>query len=268
MRGQLPGDTVSEEKISEESISEPAESLESEFLVNRQVQCPVCWKNCVIRTIKNGKLISVGRDMDLHHRYKQMEPVKYHVDQCPHCGYASLLRTFFSLKEREARALREQTHPSPAATQEMVDRSFEEAFRIYRAALRCSMIKQGEAGERGQIFLYTAWLLRSWREEWEKSGTDIPQECEKENEQKYLHYALDCFQLARARESFPIAGMDESTFDYLISALAFETGDFSTAGRMITGVLQNRTISSTLRVMAEDLKDSVKGQTECSDMSM
>ena len=61
--------------------------------------------------------------------------------------------------------------------------------------------------------------------------------------------------MARQSEEFPIAGMDSTTLDYLIAALAMETGDHDVAGKMISEILTSRTANSRIKDKARLLKE-------------
>ena len=69
--------------------------------------------------------------------------------------------------------------------------------------------------------------------------------------------------MARQSEDFPIAGMDSTTLDYLIAALAYETDQFDIASKMISELLTSRTANSRIKDKARMLKELMaekKGQ--------
>ena len=63
--------------------------------------------------------------------------------------------------------------------------------------------------------------------------------------------------MARQSEEFPIAGMDASTLDYLIAALAVETDDLDTASKMVSELLTSRVANSRIKDKARNLKDMI-----------
>ena len=71
-----------------------------------------------------------------------------------------------------------------------------------------------------------------------------------------LKKALDGFVLARQSES-QIAGMDETTTDYLMAAVAMEVDEFDIAIRMISNILTSRTANSRIKDKANELKEIV-----------
>ncbi len=62
---------------------------------------------------------------------------------------------------------------------------------------------------------------------------------------------------ARMRESFPIAGMNETTLDYLLAYYASQKGEYQTAMRLLSGVVTSRSISPRLKDKALELKERV-----------
>ena len=68
--------------------------------------------------------------------------------------------------------------------------------------------------------------------------------------------------MARQSEEFPIAGMDSTTLDYLIAALAMETGDYDVAGKMISEILTSRTANSRIKDKARLLKEMMAEEKE------
>ena len=69
--------------------------------------------------------------------------------------------------------------------------------------------------------------------------------------------AINGFIMARQSEDFPIAGMDSTTLDYLIAALAYETDQFDIANKMISELLMSRTANSRIKDKARALKELV-----------
>ena len=58
-------------------------------------------------------------------------------------------------------------------------------------------------------------------------------------------------------ETFPLCGMDETTFDYLLANLAFMTGHNDVCSKLIAKILTSRVASTRIKDKARDLKDEV-----------
>ena len=72
--------------------------------------------------------------------------------------------------------------------------------------------------------------------------------------------AYEGFMKAISEESYPIAGMDQATLDYLIANMAFELGHIEVASRMISGILGSRTASAKVKDRAYDMKQQIIAQ--------
>lgn len=84
--------------------------------------------------------------------------------QCPVCAYADIEPFFGLISRRETEALKE----NPAPKNELLThaegvRSYEMAYRHYKAAMRSGMIRRAKCSVRATTALYTAWLIRGWR---------------------------------------------------------------------------------------------------------
>ena len=67
---------------------------------------------------------------------------------------------------------------------------------------------------------------------------------------------------ARLREDFPICGMDESTFDYLLADLATRLGKYDIGARLASNVIVSRTANSKLKERARNLRENIKSKME------
>ena len=73
-----------EDKEAEKQAEEKPEVKEETFLFDKSYECPVCYQGFKAKTVRSGKLRSLGTDRDLRPLYDQMEPLKYDVVICPH----------------------------------------------------------------------------------------------------------------------------------------------------------------------------------------
>ena len=96
-----------EDKEAEKQAEEKPEVKEETFLFDKSYECPVCYQGFKAKTVRSGKLRSLGTDRDLRPLYDQMEPLKYDVVICPHCGYAALTRFFGGLTAGQIKAIKE-----------------------------------------------------------------------------------------------------------------------------------------------------------------
>ena len=104
-----------------------------------------------------------------------------------------------------------------------------------------------------------AWVIRGKRETLPIDTPDYD-EASKElikDENEALKTAFEGFINARQKESFPIAGMDEITIDYLLAVLATKFGKYDAAQKLISGILLNKSANNRIKDRARELKDQV-----------
>ena len=95
--------------------------------------------------------------------------------------------------------------------------------------------------------------------ELEKTTRDEPDYDKKkleyeQTENQFLKNAYDGFLHARENESFPIAGMDQMTLDFLLANLAIRFEEYETASRLVASLLSSKTTPARIKDKARDLK--------------
>ena len=137
--------------------------------------------------------------------------------------------------------------------------SYDYAKSLYQLALANAVVKKAKNSEKAYICLKTAWVIRgeTQRLDPNEDAYDQKKAANDAQEKELLTNALNGFVMARQSEEFPIAGMDSSTLDYLIAALAVETDDFDTASKMVSELLTSRVANSRIKDKARNLKDII-----------
>ncbi len=231
---------------------------EEDYLFDKKYKCPVCDSEFEARTVRTGKVRMKNVDIDLRPDYDELDQNKYDVIACPACGYAALGRYFPTLNKYQIDDIivkicmnyKHEPNNEPIY-------SYEYAKRLYQLALANAVVKKAKNSEKAYICMKSAWVIRG-----ETQRLDPNEEAyeakKKENdaqEKELLENALNGFIMARQSEEFPIAGMDSTTLDYLIAALAVETGKRDIASKMISDILVSRTANSRIKDKARFLKD-------------
>ncbi len=78
-----------------------------------------------------------------------------------------------------------------------------------------------------------------------------------QEEMKILKYARANFKDAEVSEEFPINGISEPTFDYLMAAISYMVDEREDATKYVLRALRNKELKPNLRIKAEDLKDLI-----------
>ena len=252
-----------EDKEAEKQAEEKPEVKEETFLFDKSYECPVCYQGFKAKTVRSGKLRSLGTDRDLRPLYDQMEPLKYDVVICPHCGYAALTRFFGGLTAGQIKAIKENIsanfHP---VKEEKETYTYEEALYRYKLCLANTIVKHGKVSEKAYICLKAGWLLRSMGENLDPAVEDYNKKIQeiKEQEKDFLKNALDGLITARQTESYPICGMDKVTLEYLIAVLAMEFEKYDISSRLIYNILNTPTVNNRIKDKAREVKDELLQQ--------
>lgn len=252
-----------EEKKPKEKKEEKAavQINEADFLFEKSVQCPVCDKEFKTKTVKTGKARLIGSDPDLRPKYQGIDPVKYDVIICPHCGYGALSRFFSYMTSQQAKLIHENiTSKFKGLTETGETYSYDEALMRYKLALLNTVVKKAKVSERGYTCLKLAWVYRGKTEHLTGEEPDyaaVKEECARE-EQDLMSKAYEGLMMAIAKETYPICGMDETTLDYLLANLAYQTGKKDESMRIVSRILTSSTANPKIKDKARDLKDILR----------
>ena len=259
--------TVSELNVNGEKEREAAQAkaaaavqAEEKILFEKKYDCPVCASAFTSKAVRSGKTRLLGTDPDLRARYEGIDMNKYDVVMCPKCGYAALSRFFSNLTKVQQSLVREKfgeginipVYNDPIYT-------YPEARKRYALALANAMVKRASAGEMAYICLKSGWLARSYRESLQEDMTGTPQQIAElmKQEEEYMSKAYKGFIEAKQSEEYPICGMDETTLDYLLAALAVRFKEFDVAGRLVANVISSPSASPRMKDKARDLKEEI-----------
>ena len=237
---------------------------ETDFLLLKSVRCPIC--DGVFRTpvIKTGRAKRKEPDLDLRPRFEIIDTNKYDIASCPKCGFTAMHRYFGHLAPVQVKLIREgvlakfKTPPAKAVT-ELEVISYDTAIDLYKIALYTSVVKKGKNSEKAYTCLKIAWLLRGKMEELSldaEKNKDAIAACQKDYDTFYQQ-AFDGFVKAMASETYPMAGMDQSTMDLLIAALAYNLGQYEYSARFVSQLIVSHTAPSNVKNRAHDLKEKI-----------
>lgn len=231
---------------------------EEDYLFDKKYKCPVCESDFEAKTVRTGKVRMKNVDIDLRPDYDELDQNKYDVIACPACGYAALGRYFPNVNKYQIDDIRVKIcmNYKHEPCREPVY-SYEYAKRLYQLALANAVVKKAKNSEKAYICMKSAWVIRGETQRLDPEADDYEtRKAENDAQEKeLLTNALNGFVMARQTEEFPIAGMDPTTLDYLMAALAVETGQKEIASKMISEILTSRVANSRIKDKARTLKD-------------
>lgn len=231
---------------------------EEDYLFDKKYKCPVCESDFEAKTVRTGKVRMKNVDIDLRPDYDELDQNKYDVIACPACGYAALGRYFPNVNKYQIDDIRVKIcmNYKHEPCRESIY-SYEYAKRLYQLALANAVVKKAKNSEKAYICMKSAWVIRGETQRLDPEADDYEtRKAENDAQEKeLLTNALNGFVMARQTEEFPIAGMDSTTLDYLMAALAVETGQKEIASKMISEILTSRVANSRIKDKARTLKD-------------
>ncbi len=234
------------------------EKREEEYLFEKRYSCPICENKFTEHTVKAGKARRVGSDLDLRPKYIGVDATKYNIVFCKKCGYAAPISAFPHISSMQRKLLKEQIQKNYTGVEEKGNTlSYEEAVIRFKLALYCSVVKHGRNSEKAYLCLQLAWMYRGMAEEMEASGEAKKEELEKlhKEEQNYIEKAHTGFETAMANELFPICGMDEMTFNYLLAELSRRVGKIDECKKLLGAILVSRSATTVVKDRARKLKE-------------
>ena len=250
-----------EKEKSAEPVKEEVKKTVSEedFLIDRTYSCPVCGKEFKSRTVKSRSVRLIGTDDDLRPKYQQLDPLKYDVVVCPHCGYSALARTFKDIYDSQKKLVIESISKGFHYTEPEGAYSYDDAIERYQIALANAMAFKQVDSEKAYLCLRMGWTIRGKIESLpkDKPGYEAEVKTCREDEDEALKLALDGFAAARTKESAPFAGMDEATLDYIIAVLSVRFGRNDVASKLISNLIASMTVNPRIKERARDLKDKI-----------
>lgn len=237
---------------------------ETAALLSKTFTCPVCDKKFKFKIVKANSAKFIDTKADLRPVHENINVTKYEAVCCPNCGYANLVKSFDNTTATQRKLIREniQANFKPHQEDEGETYTTEQAIRHMKLVLLTTVTKNGKPSEIGNVCLKISWLYEDLADELDESLPDYEQKKEKylKEANSAAMNAYDNLTKARMTEGFPIAGMNETTLDYLLSYYAYLKGEYSTSMQLLSGVVTTKSISPRLKDKALDLKDMVNAK--------
>lgn len=251
----------------EESKVEKAEPVkeapklveEADFLFEKTYECPVCGKTFKESTVKTGKARLVKQDPDLRPVFNGIDTLKYDVVSCPHCAYTAVSKYYGAIAAPQAKLVKDNISRNVVRFERNKIVSYDEAIYRFRLAIANCIVKKAKDSEKAYTCLRMAWVVRGKRETLDPQTEDFEDVRSEliDDEAELLHNALEGFISARQSETFPIAGMDEITLDYLLAVLFLKEQDVDNAAKLIASILSSKSANSRMKDKARELKEKI-----------
>lgn len=234
---------------------------ESEFLFEKSYSCPCCYNDFKSKRLRTGKVRALQPDSDLRPRHKYIDTVKYDVVACPNCGYAAISSYFDYLTSFQANQIRERVSRNfKGLGQYGNSYTYDDAILRCKLAVLDTVVKKGKSSEKAFTCLKLAWLCRGKAEElnsgfWDADESDI-EELKKE-EMENIRLAYEGFNEAYSSERFPICGMNEPSYLYLLAELARRLDMIDDCKRIISRLLVEKEVSRNVKILLDQLREKL-----------
>lgn len=255
--------SVKRERAKVEEKKEPMYK-EEDVIYDKSISCPLCGKDFKTKVVKTGKVRHISTDTDLKPVYAGIEPLKYDIIACPHCGYAATSKFFGHLTSGQTKMIRESicANFKGMASAEGVY-TYGVALERYKLALANVIAMKGKISERAYLCLKMGWLYRSKRLTITEDDANAAEKIAeyKDAEKSFIKSAYEGFTVSYTKELPPICGMDINTLAYLLADLALKCGDYDNCSKYISTVLTSSGSNSRLKERARELKELWKSET-------
>ena len=238
------------------TVEEKAEIQEKDLLIDKKVECPLCFTQITYKSTLTTKLKRLEPDFDLRPNFEGIDDTKYGVIFCNHCGYAALNKFFEHVSTGQKKMIRagvcEKFRPIPVPTGDTYTYDF--AVERHKLALVTAMAKRAKLSEKSYICLKVAWLRRA---ELENLPADVTPEQKKEKEEEmqgFYRQAYDGFTQVLSTEMPPFCGMDEQTVQFMLANMAMYFNEYDKAAKLVADLLTSPGVNRRIKDKCSDLK--------------
>lgn len=237
---------------------------EKSVILDKKYTCPVCDKQIRAKAVKTNSAKFVDTKADLRPIHSNVNITKYEAICCNYCGFAALIKNFNSSTQTQRKLIREKIQANYKSHEDVECEIYttEMAISRMKMVLLCTVTKGGKDSEIGNVCLKLSWLYQDLADELSEDDPAATQKRE-----NYLaearNHAMNAYEhltKARMTEGYPIAGMNETTLDYLLAYYAYQKGEYSTGMQLLSGVVTSRSISPRLKDKSLELKDMLNAK--------
>ena len=234
---------------------------EEDYLLKKEMECPVCDSKFPVLLVKTGKAKMIGQEFDLRPRHEGVDTIKYDVVSCPNCGYSAMTKAFGPLSSTQRKWVREAVCDNYSG-ETPVDRttySYEEAVDRYKLALVCAMARRAKLSEKSYICLKLSWLRRT-QYKLLPEGTEEEKAVKnevKEEIQGFYQQAYEGFKACMSKESPPYYGMDSNTLEFMLANMAMYFKDYDYASQTVSRLLTSPNTNSRVKDKCLNLKEQI-----------
>ncbi|WP_416149086.1 DUF2225 domain-containing protein [Salipaludibacillus sp. HK11] len=197
-------------------------------LYDKKVICHVCDHTFTSKKLRSRfiRVKEVFNDFSKQYKDESLNPLLYEVNVCPQCGYAFNEQFDDIQKENHRQNFKSRVSANWRKQSFSEQRSYEDAVRVYKLAL----ISAGETTQPsiviGSLCMKLSWLSRY--------------SLEKEEEKRFVRYAIKHFENAFTSGDFASKKMSELKVIYLLAELNRQVDNREEAVKYFSKVIQHK----------------------------
>lgn len=202
---------------------------------DKVITCINCQKSFKTTKIRQSTTKLTTTDSDFKPSYSGINLLYYHVFVCEFCGisFTKDFSTYFPPGTQETIKERICAHWTPHSFNG--ERNLDQAIQSYQLAIICGEIKKEKHVVLAGLALKTAWLYRDQgKKEWELRFLESARN-------KYV----ECYLIG----DYQGTSMTEFKVLYLIGELSRRIGDFSTATKYFSRIIEQQRTSTERRII-------------------
>ena len=201
----------------------------AEYTYTVEKTCPICGEKTHVTKLK-ARLITLETDEDFCVHYQGVNPYRYRVWMCEHCGFAADEKQFteepISTHDREK--IKEMLEGHKINLPYTEERTAEEAIRAYKLGIyfaeRLGWSLQKQAG----YCMGMAWVYRDTEE--------------RDKEAEMLRRAAELYEESVMTEHYPVHGMSENMAIYIAGAAYYRLGDYGKAAQILSRLMSDQEV--------------------------
>lgn len=217
-------------------------------MYDKRMECPICMSPYQTKKILSRFVRVASLDTDFYsvYEYTHLNPLLYHVNICPNCGYSHTedFSPYFPPNAKEQIAQK----VCQAWTQQDYgnERSVLKAINAYKLALYCALLKKEKHVTIAGLLLRIAWLHRLEQRE--------------EEEKRFLLHSLNEYKLSYETDDFQSSKMTITKVLYLIGELNRRVGQEHEASYYFSQIIQRHSKAGDPKIieMARDRYQEIR----------
>lgn len=230
---------------------------EKDLVLQKSVQCPICDHKFKVLVAKSAKVKRIGADPDTRPHYHNIDTLKYDVYVCPKCGYAAMSKYFEHVSATQMKWIKEAVCNNFNSLPDDVPETYtpDEAVDRYKLALVSAMAKHARTSEKAMICLRIAWIRRDQIKEMNASNAEEvgKKQALIEEYEGFYKQAYEGFTKAYSTET----GLNATSIEYILANMAMHFKDYSTASKLISGLLGNPNTNPRVKDRCLDMKEKL-----------